>query len=86
MDREMEMVSNEGKQKNIKGFIVTNLDIAEHRTGFLGEMQALKADGTAIKTAARYNPTLLLLKDGTILKKWSAVDFDAALRYFNKGN
>ena len=45
------------------------------------QLQTLKTDGTAIKTAARYNPTLFLIKDGTIMKKWSAVDFDEALRY-----
>lgn len=80
----MEMISNEASQKKITQFLVTNLDMDPYRAGFLPHMMALKADGTAIKTAARYNPTLFLLKGGTILKKWSAVDFDAALKALNE--
>lgn len=77
----MEMISNEATKKNIKGFMVTNLDIGQTRAGFLPKLMALRADGTAIKTAARYNPTLFFVRNGTILKKWSAVDLDAALKY-----
>jgi hypothetical protein len=82
--QEMEMINTAGKEKNIKGFIVTNLDMDANRTGFLTDMLALKADGTAIKTAARYNPTLFLLNGGTVVKKWSAVDFDVALKYVSE--
>jgi uncharacterized membrane protein YphA (DoxX/SURF4 family) len=77
----MEMISNEAAKKNIKGFLVTNLDIEQTRAGFLPLLMALRADGTAIKTAARYNPTLFFVRNGTILKKWSAVDLDDALKY-----
>jgi uncharacterized membrane protein YphA (DoxX/SURF4 family) len=80
----MDMIINEASKKNIKGFLVTNLDIPASHEGFLGPLMTLKADGTAIKTAARYNPTLFLIRNGTILKKWSAVDFDEALRYLSK--
>jgi uncharacterized membrane protein YphA (DoxX/SURF4 family) len=77
----MNMIMNEAGKRNIKGFMVTNLDVETSREGFLPQLMAFKADGTAIKTAARYNPTLFLLKDGTILKKWSGVDFKEALRF-----
>jgi uncharacterized membrane protein YphA (DoxX/SURF4 family) len=80
----MDMIISEASKKNIKGFLVTNLDIPASHDGFLGPLVTLKADGTAIKTAARYNPTLFLIRNGTILKKWSAVDFDEALRYIGK--
>jgi hypothetical protein len=80
----MDMIINEASKKNIKGFLVTNLDIPANHEGFLGPLITLKADGTAIKTAARYNPTLFLMRNGTIVKKWSAVDFDQALRYIGK--
>jgi hypothetical protein len=80
----MDMIIGEASKKNIKGFLVTNLDVPDNRQGFMPELQTLKTDGTAIKTAARYNPTLFLIKDGTILKKWSAVDFAEALRYLGK--
>ena len=81
---QMDMIIGEASKKNIKGFLVTNLDVPDNRQGFMPELQTLKTDGTAIKTAARYNPTLFLIKDGTILKKWSAVDFAEALRYLGK--
>ena len=80
----MDMIISAAAKKNIKGFLVTNLDIPADHEGFLGGLITLKTDGTAIKTAARYNPTLFLIRNGTILKKWSAADFDAALRYIAK--
>ena len=44
------------------------------------EKQVLKCDFTAIRTAARANPTLYLLKNGTIEGKWSYADFDKAYK------
>lgn len=71
-------------RKGVPAFVVTNLPIAE------GELNArfpstkmLRADGTAIKTAARFNPTLFLLKQGTVVGKWSAPDFDRATAVIN---
>ena len=43
-------------------------------------MFPLRSDVTAIKTAARTNPTLYLIKQGTIINKWGYADFDQALR------
>jgi hypothetical protein len=43
----------------------------------------LKSDATAIKTAARANPTLYLLKQGVVLNKWSYADFERALPEIN---
>ncbi|HUQ66049.1 MAG TPA: BT_3928 family protein [Flavitalea sp.] len=80
----MDMIISAATNKNIKGFMVTNLEVAENHEGFFPQLMVLKADGTAIKTAARYNPTLFLLKNGTIQKKWSAVDFDEALIYISQ--
>ncbi len=37
-------------------------------------------DAVAIKTAARANPTLYLLKDGIIQHKWAFADFDKAVK------
>jgi len=36
-------------------------------------------DATAVKTAARVDPTLYLLKRGTILDKWSYANFEIAI-------
>jgi hypothetical protein len=47
--------------------------------GIAGDVTVLKCDATAIKTAARANPTLYLIKGGTILRKWSYADFGKAL-------
>jgi hypothetical protein len=82
----LDMIIAEASKKNMKGFIISNLQIENDRQGFFPQLMPLKADGTAIKTAARYNPVLFLIDGGTILKKWSAVDFDEALRYINSTN
>lgn len=39
-----------------------------------------KCDATVIKTIARANPTLYLLKQGLVINKWSYIDFDAAIK------
>jgi hypothetical protein len=76
----LEMVVSEASQKGIKGFLVTNLEIQRNDPDFFPRLFPLRADGTAIKTAARYNPTLFLINGGTIVQKWSAVDFEHALK------
>jgi hypothetical protein len=76
----LEMVVSEASQKGIKGFLVTNLEIQRNDADFFPRLFPLRADGTAIKTAARYNPTLFLINGGTIVQKWSAVDFEHALK------
>jgi uncharacterized membrane protein YphA (DoxX/SURF4 family) len=53
------------------------------KAGITKEVTVLKCDATAIKTAARANPTLYLLKGGTILKKWSYADLGSALPEVN---
>jgi uncharacterized membrane protein YphA (DoxX/SURF4 family) len=79
-EQEFAQIVEKAKAKNIKTFIVTNL---EHLDIFDEELTILRADGTAIKTAARHNPTLFLIDRGTVLNKWSAPDLDKA---FNKVN
>lgn len=53
------------------------------KEGFGPDILLLKCDGTALKTAARANPTLFLLKRGIILGKWSYADFGLALPDIN---
>lgn len=53
------------------------------RTGISGDITIVKCDATAIKTAARANPTLYLLKRGVILHKWSYADLGLALPDIN---
>ena len=37
-------------------------------------------DELEIKTLVRFNPGLMLLDDGLVVDKWSAIDFDKALK------
>jgi uncharacterized membrane protein YphA (DoxX/SURF4 family) len=46
-------------------------------TGFK-DIQVLKCDNTAIRTAARVNPCIFFLQQGTIRGKWSRHDFSKA--------
>ncbi len=43
------------------------------------QIQLFGCDATAVKTAARADPTLYLLKKGTILNKWSYASMDLAI-------
>jgi uncharacterized membrane protein YphA (DoxX/SURF4 family) len=52
--------------------------------GIAADVTILKCDATAIKTAARADPTLYLLKGGTVLAKWSYADYDKAIPAVNE--
>jgi uncharacterized membrane protein YphA (DoxX/SURF4 family) len=54
------------------------MDWVAHQ-GISPDVTVLKCDATAIKTAARADAVLYLLKGSTILNKWSYADFDRAL-------
>ncbi|MBO9571620.1 MAG: DoxX family protein [Chitinophagaceae bacterium] len=73
-------LSANAASKGIKSFVVTNL---ENLSLFPG-IQVLRTDGTAIKTAARHNPSVFLIDGGTIVKKWSVVDIDETEKYLNQ--
>jgi hypothetical protein len=44
----------------------------------------LNCDFTAIRTAARSNPTLYYIKQGNVAGKWSYANFDEALESIRK--
>ncbi|MDP4212642.1 MAG: DoxX family protein [Bacteroidota bacterium] len=71
------------KSKNIPVFFITaDRDEANAylRTNNLsGEISVFTCDATAIKTAARTDPTVYLLKKGTILNKWSYAALESAI-------
>ena len=62
------------RQKNIPAYIVTasakEAMIALRNTAF-ADVPVFECDFTAIRTAARTNPCLYLLKQGTVVNKWS---------------
>jgi uncharacterized membrane protein YphA (DoxX/SURF4 family) len=73
-------------QKHIKGYMVTNVPMETLRNNppdVFYAFMPLRCDATAIKTAARTNPALFLIKKGTILNKWSYADFEQALLVVN---
>jgi uncharacterized membrane protein YphA (DoxX/SURF4 family) len=47
-------------------------------SGGWGDIPVLKGDAVAIKTAARADPTVYIIRKGTIEGKWSYADFDDA--------
>jgi uncharacterized membrane protein YphA (DoxX/SURF4 family) len=73
------------RAKNVPVFFITgdydNLAPWVKQKGLDSLVTVLKCDATAIKTAARSldKPTLYLLKNATILKKWSYKDYNAAI-------
>jgi len=83
-NKEFSAIFTAKKMKNVPlYFITSNAEQVEAylgRSGFtVYDITILKCDATAIKTAARANPTLYLLKHGTVLNKWSAAEFDNAI-------
>jgi uncharacterized membrane protein YphA (DoxX/SURF4 family) len=82
----LSMVMQAAEQKHVPGFIVSNIQIETLRNKPPDAFYAfipLRCDATAIKTAARANPTLFLIKNGTILNKWSYADLEQALLVVN---
>jgi uncharacterized membrane protein YphA (DoxX/SURF4 family) len=74
-------IYKDAKAKNIPVyFITTEYDkapVALAGTDFAG-IQKFKCDVTNVRTAARSNPCLFILKKGTIVGKWSDKQFDKA--------
>jgi uncharacterized membrane protein YphA (DoxX/SURF4 family) len=68
-------------KKHINGYMVTNVPIEnlkQNPPDVFYAFNPLSCDPVAIKTAARANPTLFLIKKGTIINKWSYADFEQA--------
>jgi len=83
-NKEFSVIFSGKKMKNIPLYFITanaeQVEVYLGRNGFtMYDITILKCDATAIKTAARANPTLYLLKHGTIINKWSAAEFDNAI-------
>lgn len=62
------------REKNIPAYAITRQReqaIANFKNTPFASIQVFTSDNTAIRTAARTNPCIYLLKEGTILDKWS---------------
>lgn len=82
----LSLVMQNAGQKHIRGYLVTNVPIETLRQDppeVFKTFIPLRCDAVAIKTAARANPTLFLIKKGTIINKWSYADLEQALLVVN---
>jgi len=71
-------------QKNIPVYVVTasaNEAATALRPSPFSDVQIFECDFTAIRTAARTNPSLYLLKRGTVVNKWSYKKISNAINY-----
>ena len=71
----------EAKTKNIAVYLVTTQPgevVAKLAGTTFSNIQVFKCDNTAIRTAARTNPCLFILQQGTIRGKWSRHNFGSA--------
>ncbi|MBS1918699.1 MAG: DoxX family membrane protein [Bacteroidetes bacterium] len=82
-ERDFAKLYGEAKNKNIPVYVVTSrMDqaTATFAGTSLATIPIFKCDYTAIRTAARTNPCLYLLKQGTILGKWSYKQINSAIK------
>ena len=75
----------EAKAKNIPVYLITTqpADAPKAISGTsFADIKIFKCDFTAIRTAARTNPCLFILKGGTIVNKWSYKTMSNAIEIF----
>jgi uncharacterized membrane protein YphA (DoxX/SURF4 family) len=86
--QEFNILLTMAKAKKIPFYIITadyeNVMPRVQQMGIAPDVILLKCDATAIKTAARANPTLYLLKNAVILGKWSYTDLGKAIPAINE--
>ena len=86
-NKEFSVVFTLTQSKNIPVFLISSDEAGARsyieKNGLQDKMIFLKCDATAIKTAARVNPTMYLLKESNILNKWGSGDFENALEEIN---
>jgi len=87
-NKEFTLILTLAKAKAIPIYFITgdydNVAAWTDKAGISQSVSILKCDATAIKTAARANPTLYLLKGGVVLDKWSYADLGLALPHLNE--
>jgi len=79
-NRQLQQIVAYARQQQLPFYLVTNARevMAEFNAAVKDSVSSFLCDAVAIKTAARANPTLYQLKDGTIQHKWAFADFDKA--------
>jgi len=69
---------NEKKAANIPVFVVTSASAKDIHALLNTDIAVFTCDATAIKTAARVNPTLFLMNGPVIQNKWAGTDIPAS--------
>lgn len=85
-NQQLRLIVDYAKNKGISFYVVTNTRevINEFTAATKDTPTTFMCDAVAIKTAARANPTLYLLKDGIIQNKWAFADFEKAYKEISK--
>jgi uncharacterized membrane protein YphA (DoxX/SURF4 family) len=86
-NKEFSVILGQVKGKGTPVYFVTsdydNVRAWVSKNGLDSDILLLKCDATAVKTAARADPTLYLLKNGIIIDKWGYADFGNAIEVIN---
>lgn len=73
------------KKNNIPFYVVSAVaDLAKERLSAVDGITFLRSDATVIKTAARENPTYIIMKQATIKGKYAAADSEEAIEHINQ--
>jgi uncharacterized membrane protein YphA (DoxX/SURF4 family) len=77
---DFEKVYASAKKKGIPVYVITStMAAAMQQFSTYPDVQVFKCDYTAIRTAARVNPTLYILDKGTVLEKWGYKQWSKAV-------
>jgi len=79
---EFESIREAAHKKNIPVLIITA--DADRAVQLFNNVTLLKCDATVMKTAARVNPTYIIMQKATVLDKISYPDADKVLQYINQ--
>jgi len=79
-NQQLREIAAYAKTKNMPLYLITNTRevMAEFASATKDSVTTFLCDAVAIKTAARANPTLYILKDAVIQGKWAYADFGKA--------
>jgi uncharacterized membrane protein YphA (DoxX/SURF4 family) len=81
--KQFEEIQMLASKKNIPLLIITS-GLEEYIKNVQTRLPVMKCDFTAIRTAARANPTLYLINAGSVSGKWSAAEFEKAKTAISK--
>jgi uncharacterized membrane protein YphA (DoxX/SURF4 family) len=85
-NQQLREIAAYAKTKNIPLYLITNARevITAFTAATKDSVTSFMCDAVAIKTAARANPTLYMLKDAVIQGKWAYADFGKADEWIKK--